>query len=853
MGQATEAAQAAQAALSDSDHSTEGEEEVLTEYKYKPLVGSHTIRILNLRPGGEEAGDIVCELVDVNLEKVKNKYEALSWSWGTDDWDKKIQIHNRGTDFFFNVPRSLASALKALRRVKRVRRLWIDAICINQAKSDEKNKQVPMMAKIYGGASSVCIWLGEGDPDGRHAVALDFIKDEVLKLQGFDELCDNPQASYKWKAMLDLMKRPWFSRRWVVQEIALARSATIYCGEETIPWKDFSDAVQLFVEVETATHRLSDVMKKDPNFYHVPGWFEFVSALGASLLINATGNLFRRAKDKQQPLLSLESLVSSLSVFEATQQHDTIYSLLAIAKDTSPIAVLHGDIDSVVIPAAGQLNAWAYRHIKARPYEVDYKRPFRDICKEFTLFSIRQSEQKARALDIICRPWAPPRRTKERERKGKVAGKPRRASNKEEETDNMPSWISRLDGAVHGMFLHPDGEVKMGRQNADSLVGLPGLNQINYNAAGTKEVNMRVLKFWKRESSYSMYVQGFELDKVSKVEVASQGGAIPKDWVDQAEWNDTDEEDPPEEFWRTLVADRGRHGQNPPTYYARACKESITKGLRSGALNTSALINDGRCSVVAEFFRRVQAVIWNRSLMRTKAGHLGIVSKDVKEGDLICILFGCSVPVVLRRHYLNDKDVLRDREEDDKEFDSLKEKAATRIQEGFRESKARRAQLKLIREEKEKAAKQEEVQVTASEPRPANYEDSRSSKEEEAQPPYNEDTPNSMDGKPELKSKPKPEEKVEAALVTANGTVPAEVEQSQPSTEEGPARTKAKSNPKSSPEILEDKSHASGSGKEARPSYYEFLGECYVHGMMDGEAIEFQNFEEIKAQTFELR
>ena len=54
--------------------------------------------------------------------------------------------------------------------------------------------------------------------------------------------------------------------------------------------------------------------------------------------------------------------------------------------------------------------------------------------------------------------------------------------------------------------------------------------------------------------------------------------------------------------------------------------------------------------MVAEFFRRVQAVIWNRCLMRTRGGHLGIVRKDVRPGDSICIIHGCSVPVILREH-----------------------------------------------------------------------------------------------------------------------------------------------------------------------------------------------------------
>jgi hypothetical protein len=37
------------------------------------------------------------------------------------------------------------------------------------------------MSRIYGGASSVCIWIGEADKDSK--AALDFIKNEVLRLQ----------------------------------------------------------------------------------------------------------------------------------------------------------------------------------------------------------------------------------------------------------------------------------------------------------------------------------------------------------------------------------------------------------------------------------------------------------------------------------------------------------------------------------------------------------------------------------------------------------------------------------------------------------------------------------------------
>lgn len=109
------------------------------------------------------------------------------------------------------------------------------------------------------------------------------------------------------------------------------------------------------------------------------------------------------------------------------------------------------------------------------------------------------------------------------------------------------------------------------------------------------------------------------------------------------------ESDPPDAFWRTLVADRGRDVKNPPVYYSRACKESFAKGgLSSGSVNTTNLINNERCSVIAQFCRRVQAVIWNRRFVITESQRLGLAGEEVQRADKVCILYGCSVPVILR-------------------------------------------------------------------------------------------------------------------------------------------------------------------------------------------------------------
>lgn len=704
-----------------------------------------------------------------------------------------------------------------------------------------------MMARIYGQATSVCVWIGEVNEDSK--IALDFMKNEVLRLQDFDELCENQAASPKWRAMLNVMKSSWFSRRWVVQEIALAKEATIYCGKDTISWKDFSDAVQLFVEVETATHRLSEVMKKDPKFYHIPGWFEYVSALGASLLVNATGTLFRKTKDEDRALLSLEYLVSSMTVFQATVPHDTIYSLLAIAKDTSPKAITSIESQTSRVAAQDQLEAWAMSHQTAKPYNVDYQQPLVDVCQEFIAFCIRQSD-RTRALDIICRPWAPIFESKiEKERKKQKGHKEPRHIKVNEEFDKMPTWIPTLSGAAHAMFPHASGELRMGRRNADPLVGLPESTQRNYSAAGTTEVNMRSLRFRKYKRYYSMFISGFVRDTVSIVMEHSQSGNIPEEWIEQGRWTDFTK-DPPEELWRTLVADRGRNSKNPPTYYARAFKVSINKGLRSGSLNTTELIEHGRCSVVAEFFRRVQAVIWNRSLMRTENDALGIVNKNVRAGDLVCVLYGCSVPVILRRHRKSDEEVAEEMAEEEAEYEKTRLQAAIKLQRFFRQRKLRR-KTDATRLEKEHEGLQlwktnellgdrrSETITSLPQNKVRAVPDSRTSlsNQEYVEAISKAETETESFG--ELNSEPGslgPEGPSASDLKNTSKPIP-------------PPKPATLTKPVAPTETAEpDKVRV-----KAKPFWYEFLGECYVYGMMDAEAIKYKAHKEIPSEVFELR
>lgn len=1078
----------------------------MESYKYKGLRSMRRrLRLLRLHGGGLLNPEITCELFEVEYDKddqnivrrVLSKdersakreryerrrasgkapdhssgvqsmdvddavveYEALSWCWGQEVKDRAIRIQEGGKYYRLPVTRDLTLALKYLRHPHAERILWIDALCINQANHEERNHQVQMMARIYSGAKQACIWLGEDTDDSTTAIR--FIN-EIMKLENFDAISEKKENASKWQSLLLLMQRPWFSRRWVVQEIALARSATIYCGNDKIPWTNFAVAVELFVEVETATHRLSEVMRKDETFGHVPQWFEHVSELGASVLVQATGKVFRRdgnqATDSedgnqatdledgvdikprprarrparkglkrnetgevegpsqrsalalQRPLLSLEYLVSSLSVFQATQPRDAVYSLLAISRDTAPFAELRiksqeGSEEAIIMSTVSSF-------LERKPFKVDYSRAYSDVCKDFISFCIHVSGRSdpTRALDILCRPWAPePEVTaggvvhrkptlykflpSERERLWPV-GRPRRPTfrvfpeyhpidiicqiedpeqrigapmlrkpdtrnkadywkdceedmkkhfkerietferdvmpflpkrreppkkaeeegeqedhaaselnesdeederHEDEEQDeeneqdkdiSLPTWISRISGASFALYRHPGMHKlgRIGRMNADPLVGLPQDGHKNYSAAQNTKADFdsgRRLRFRKRPMSdhCSLYTEGYILAKIKSVAEPARLGAIPETWTKVAGWDNAvdGKTDPPVEFWRTLVADRGKDGRNPPYYYATACRESVRKGgLRGGSVDTGALINSERNSIIAEFCRRVQAVIWNRCLIKTDEplSVLGLASQHVQKDDLICIIFGCTVPVILRRKEKSEgdpeKEKIQDRIESMKAAMEVCEEACfrkLRYQRRLRIERAKGEGLDTIWK-KEVLAEQREVNSQMRKWKEREEEDKKRKIAEAKDQENRKDNAKRRQTAarmmrdeakvpPLQKSKTMPAKTAPSAV---NEGMPEQSEETQ-STQATPPQTHGKDGQdgvretgQTTTEHLEnERQRKKDEAREEDPKvYYEFLGEAYIHGMMDGEAVRRQINEGEPTRRFEIR
>jgi hypothetical protein len=630
----------------------------LYSHQYCPLQDARKDRRI-LEIIDNESDHIECRLLKY---KDGDDYDTLSWCWGSrKDLNTEMRIVHENSIYYYPIPTNLYDALKELRRIK-VLRIWIDFICIDQDNREEKNNQVPLMATIYGDSRCVYVWLGPEAGDS--SLAMDFLENRVLNLRDIDRLIEDSNANAEWRAIGELIKRPWFTRRWIIQEIALAKDAYMLCGQKKIRWVDFADAISLFNEVETASKSLSEHMRSEKSLKHMPDFFGHLPALNATQLVEHTNNLFWLVSEREAKF-HLDYLVATFTAFESAEPRDTIYALLALAKDSRPTVYKE---EQPVNTSASTVMTTAVRafgkNMVEQDYYVDYGLPLSDVYVSFTRWALERSSDKTRALDIICRPWAPPTND-EPDEDSELHW---RAQFTEQESkrkngdgiDTLPSWVPTTSGAA---FARDGANGMMTRKNADTLVGLP--TQRIYNASGGRTYASRKIRRGLTDNLHyhSLFVRGFIFDSIDILKEASQQGNIPYHW----EKLGGGRKYLTEEYLRTLVADRGPTGGNAPRHYARLIKHAYTQGVPGDALNTEKQVHFGHSKIVGEVMARVRSVIWNRRMMATKGTgigggrRLGLVPQSAKKGDLICILDGCSVPVVLRQFTKTDAEVEEER------------------------------------------------------------------------------------------------------------------------------------------------------------------------------------------------
>jgi hypothetical protein len=284
-------------------------------YAEAPLnLRKQEIRLVKLEHS-TDTEPIKCSLRSYAIEDDCPAYVALSYAWGPKERHDDIQLNGVA----FPIGLSLWSFLAQMRSQHQYITFWIDALCINQANVLEQNHQVQMMREIYSKAHSVWIWLGKINDIIHSNLAVDFLETQKPT---FDNDLDHRKfwSPRIYSAVYVLCSRTYWYRIWIVQEVLLAKRATLLYGSRQVPW---TKLLHLISNLQAISDRSLAV-----------------HTYGVSSLLDTPAAVIVRAKSNwdgtPQPLTKLLQLYHRQ---ESTDIRDKVYALHGLASDSDEIAV----------------------------------------------------------------------------------------------------------------------------------------------------------------------------------------------------------------------------------------------------------------------------------------------------------------------------------------------------------------------------------------------------------------------------------------------------------------------------------------------------------------------------------
>lgn len=218
----------------------------LSQYQYSSLTSKETtIRLLELLPGksatqSEHADPIKCNIIEISAENVM-PYVALSYAWGSESGSRTITV---AENYYINITSNLYDALAQIRHPSASKILWIDAICIDQENTAERNHQVSLMTQIYSYAEQLLIWLGSQDNSIAVSLIARFAAASDGQAGAQNMVTRHAIPLRAWSYLEACLEAAWFRRMWVVQELVLGLqmegthpTAVLY-GQDSFLWSE---------------------------------------------------------------------------------------------------------------------------------------------------------------------------------------------------------------------------------------------------------------------------------------------------------------------------------------------------------------------------------------------------------------------------------------------------------------------------------------------------------------------------------------------------------------------------------------------------------------------------------------
>lgn len=381
-------------------------------FEYPPLApDKDAIRILNVEPGDFYDDPIVCTLTSVVFES-KPRYLALSYTWGdafphnqslptnksmkpvpsdcqgSISWDGRIYSRDRPDSQLalaatarelqgnkaepitingqpFSIDHNLHLCLLHLRSKTAPLPFWVDALCINQADTDERNAQVALMSFVYRRAEAVVAWLGvrganlgekrhdlfRGMASENTGTAPDFLQALVqgrIPEGDFDRFLGQSEIK-------EAAASSYWTRLWILQEACLAHQLVFLYGPRFWTFEQLGDWQSK--DSEDLRHEHSAAM---------------VRMLGA-----------RRARHTDA--MKLENLAEQFRGLACSELKDRIYGLVGLASDIRPFFTndrLKDPVEEHIASLDMELAPMPVMQRGLGKLRVDYSASFYDIWRD---------------------------------------------------------------------------------------------------------------------------------------------------------------------------------------------------------------------------------------------------------------------------------------------------------------------------------------------------------------------------------------------------------------------------------------------------------------------------------------
>ncbi|KAJ9607821.1 hypothetical protein H2200_007900 [Cladophialophora chaetospira] len=201
-----------------------------------------------------------------------------------------------------------------------------DAVCIDQSAVEEKNHQVHMMHEICSAARQVIVWLGQSSP----------LTDRLFETSVEGKGLEYDQHKYPYlgdldaddlEGILENIRKPYWSRIWIVQELVRAREVVLMCGTKQLNFEELkrlagsnADDRDLFYDPIFR----SDILAKKAAY---PYWrssdldrWQFIHEMFWDHHAGGTTSLSRRLSD----------LIFSFGHMNCHDAHDRVYALFGL-------------------------------------------------------------------------------------------------------------------------------------------------------------------------------------------------------------------------------------------------------------------------------------------------------------------------------------------------------------------------------------------------------------------------------------------------------------------------------------------------------------------------------------------